>query len=92
MHSEDHKDIYDHMFFTDPIKLLNIENSVLILISCITLRGHVIFGLIQDLFDCIVLNIYAFTEALSHKEILQRKSKSSKLSDTCTHNKINSKF
>ena len=72
------------MYFTDPGNLLNIKNSVLMLISYITLRGHVSFGLIQDLFDCIVLNIYAFTELLSIKEILQLKSISSKLSDTCT--------
>ena len=72
------------MYFVDPGNLLNIENSVLILIPYITLRGHVSFSLIQDLFDCIVLNIFAFTEVLSHKEILQRKSNSSTLSDTYT--------
>ena len=46
MHSVDHKDIFDHMYFTDPGNLLNIENSVLMLISYVTLRGHVSFGLI----------------------------------------------
>ena len=62
MHFVDLNDIFDHIYFTDPGNLSNIKKSVLKLSSCITLRGHVSFGQIQDLFDCIVLNIYAFTE------------------------------